>query len=213
MTADADADAELMWSGWACNILNILKSGSNPSWADMRVGWACYILLHSVTVYWTFWNLNPIHPGLVTFCYIWNLKSTLGWYAGGVGLLHFVPVYRIFRNLKSEIHPGQIYAGGVGSLSEDDAGQSFQCCRWSKERENKRLIGRRKKNTIWNNFKIKKKELKTKHILLMLPLWWSKRGKMVSINQSSIFQDYYIQYIQVIGEPQWLIVAVIQGQT
>ena len=36
----------------------------------------------------------------------------------------------------------------------------------------------------------------------------------VSINQSSIFQDYYKRYIQVIVESQWLIVAVvIQGQT
>ena len=35
-----------------------------------------------------------------------------------------------------------------------------------------------------------------------------------SINQSSIFQDYYKRYIQVIVKSQWLIVAVvIQGQT
>ena len=35
-----------------------------------------------------------------------------------------------------------------------------------------------------------------------------------SINQSSIFQDYYKRYIQVIVESQGLIVAVvIQGQT
>ena len=43
---------------------------------------------------------------------------------------------------------------------------------------------------------------------LLLPIYRAQ-----SINQSSIFQDNYIQYIQVIVESQWLTVAVIQGQT